>query len=282
MSVTTKTVISEKTRSPSVDGRQRKTTRSIKSPSTIPGSSVVSGSVVADADNDNINVAADVRQDVTGSSGGKARKSEVFIDSRGRANQSGKESKSGHSASPSVADDTCQSPLIGLLGPVLDEPLTSLGIKREEVLAGAAGGPEGAAMCRETRRQAARNRFRIPTSSLDKPDIGSPVGGGYPSRSDNGTAGLKLEAETPLGRREGCKDDDAEEVVVLLPLEVVLDHAILSVPHDESPTRIYELSEIWGEAVEQVRYFDLSVRGDVHGAKVMIRWELADNVKQDR
>ena len=41
---------------------------------------------------------------------------------------------------------------------------------------------------------------------------------------------------------------------MLLPLEVILDQAILRVPHEESLTRIYEFSEIWGEAVEQVGF----------------------------
>ena len=37
-----------------------------------------------------------------------------------------------------------------------------------------------------------------------------------------------------------------------LSLEVVAEQAIISVPHDEAPMRVYILSEVWAKAVKQV------------------------------
>ena len=121
---------------------------------------------------------------------------------------------------------------VALLGPVLDEPLRSLGPVREAIMAGAAGGASGAAVRREARRQAARGRFQLP------PNGGGPGMGAAPL--GNGITESAIEEE------------EVDEEVVLVPVEVVMEEAVLCVPHDESPTRIYELSEVWGEAVEQV------------------------------
>ena len=123
-----------------------------------------------------------------------------------------------------------------LLGPVLDEAITtSLGAaRRESILAGAGGGVAGVTSRREARRQAARGRFQ-----LNSPLQSSPAD----SRSGRGAAPAD---------EDGSEDVGGEDVVVL-PVEVVMDQAVLTVPHDESPTRIYELSELWEEAVGQVR-----------------------------
>ena len=37
-----------------------------------------------------------------------------------------------------------------------------------------------------------------------------------------------------------------------LSLEVVAEQAIISVPHDEAPMRVYILAEVWAKAVKQV------------------------------
>ena len=245
---------------PSAEEQQRRRTRSVKSPATPPGSSVVSGSAAtvvrgdqaestggslvggSSDDDDDIATAHGVVDDAAGSSRGKASRSaeEAFV-KRGSSSGAGERHRS---ASPLAMEDASQSPPMKLLGPVLDEPLVFLGIHlREQVLAGASGGSEGAAARRETRRQAARTRFRIPAGPPPPP----------PPRGRDGGAGGRSASETGTGR---CEDgvEEEEEAVVLLPLEVILDQAILRVPHDESPTRIYEFSEIWGEAVEQVGF----------------------------
>ena len=209
------------------------------------GGSLVGGS---SDDDDDIATAHGVVDDAAGSSRGKASRSaeEAFV-KRGSSSGAGERRRP---ASPLAMEDESQSPPMKLLGPVLDEPLVFLGIHlREQVLAGASGGSEGAAARRETRRQAARTRFRIPAGPPPPP----------PPRGRDGGAGGRSASETGPGRCEDGVEAETEaeaeaEAVVLLPLEVILDQAILRVPHDESPTRIYEFSEIWGEAVEQVGF----------------------------
>jgi hypothetical protein len=142
----------------------------------------------------------------------------------------------GGGASFSVAGTAMKQVL--LLGPVLDAPAASLSPVRAAILEGAAGGAVGAAHRRQVRRQTARERFALSSSMM--PGAAKQQQQQHPQQSDGMLPGT-LEQSPADG-----------ESVVLLPVEVVLDQATISVPYDESPMRIYELSEVWEDAVKQV------------------------------
>ncbi|GAX73762.1 hypothetical protein CEUSTIGMA_g1213.t1 [Chlamydomonas eustigma] len=126
-----------------------------------------------------------------------------------------------------------------LLGPVLDVAVASLGSERAAILEGAAGGASGVAHHRQVQRQTARERFELDSSML--PPGGPELLERQPQpQSDD------------LDDQPGSRRSPNGELVVLLPVEVVLGQATLCVPYDESPMRIYELSEVWEEAVKQV------------------------------
>ncbi len=180
-----------------------------------------------------------VRHDVIdeGDWEGRGDKGGVHAEDGGSAEQGSSPSKAQQARSREGGDPLTATRARGgtgclLLGPVLDAPLASLGPGREAALVGAAGGVAGAAARSAARRRAARERFAL--------------------SQDGGAAAAAHAAAAGSGRHDPEAGEEEEEEVVLLPVEVVLDQAVICVPYDESPTRIYELEEVWEEAVGQV------------------------------
>lgn len=121
-------------------------------------------------------------------------------------------------------------PIPHLLGPVLEEPLRSLGPWKDHLLSQAPGGAASASRRREARRTAARERFSLarlyPLTSID------------PGAPGSAEADDRVDVET---RAEG---GDEGERVVLVPLQILFEQFVLNVPYDEAPMRVYELSEV--------------------------------------
>ncbi len=53
---------------------------------------------------------------------------------------------------------------------------------------------------------------------------------------------------TVVGQEVG---EDIEHAL-LVPVHLVLEQVLVSVPHDEAPMRLYILCEVWGKAFERV------------------------------
>lgn len=128
-----------------------------------------------------------------------------------------------------------------------DLPMSSMGASGPQLLASL---PAGADRSRDRRRAA--GRLRCGAAAL----VSLPVeprrvtrhgpAGGRPSDT-----GGSEEADQP--GITGTSPQEAAAAGPILTVSLVIDQATISIPHNDSPSRVFVVGELWAKAVEQVR-----------------------------